>query len=499
MDSGTRGVPDMPASRAWTNSTNFFQNYSINFLNYPPIITNQYLTFLTKYVKISITEVTALKKAYSLDYSIERDNDRVAAIYDILDQLPSDPTSTDLEQMANYILYGKDENGQNAIQRGEATNGNTRYNSFKTKEDTNLSLEAILDNPMADQQDLAPQLKHEVYIKKTRTIARPKYNKKTGELIEVGDSDIPGMQELWERIDHLEHWIAAIEGRVVPNEQDEIFDNSYRLYQLKHILIDLRRHQYYLKDYYKPVIKFQAIDHPHAQFYDWTADSFYWMPYDQWRARVDNALLHTISKDLQDYEVDGIAPDCKVKWVVRRHIFNWEDPLHVRALINNYELLYQYMHDKLNTYGYTLLLDFERYRKMAALSPVREYLLEQKILHTPYDKIIEGLQINFDLRYNENHLSTILAQEIPQKIAMAATKHRLILDTPPENMKTCSHCGAVLPRTNLFFAYNRSRRDGYSSSCKECERLMRIQRGGQTAHDKRSKESQMSKMQTRKA
>lgn len=116
--------------------------------------------------------------------------------------------------MANYILYGKDENGQNAIQRGEATNGNTRYNSFKTKEDTNLSLEAILDNPMADQQDLAPQLKHEVYIKKTRTIARPKYNKKTGELIEVGDSDIPGMQELWERIDHLEHWIAAIEGRI---------------------------------------------------------------------------------------------------------------------------------------------------------------------------------------------------------------------------------------------------------------------------------------------
>ena len=38
-----------------------------------------------------------MKKAYSLDYSIERDTDRVAAIHDILDTLPTDPNPTDLE------------------------------------------------------------------------------------------------------------------------------------------------------------------------------------------------------------------------------------------------------------------------------------------------------------------------------------------------------------------------------------------------------------------
>ena len=53
----------------------------------------------------------ALRKQYSLDYSIERDTDRVAAIYEILDGLEKDPNPTDLEQMASYILYGKDENG----------------------------------------------------------------------------------------------------------------------------------------------------------------------------------------------------------------------------------------------------------------------------------------------------------------------------------------------------------------------------------------------------
>jgi len=56
-----------------------------------------------------------MKKAYSLDYSIQRDTDRVAAVAQILDELPIDPSPTELEQMASYILYGKDEEGYNSV------------------------------------------------------------------------------------------------------------------------------------------------------------------------------------------------------------------------------------------------------------------------------------------------------------------------------------------------------------------------------------------------
>ena len=56
-----------------------------------------------------------MKKAYSLDYSIERDSDRCIAVSDIIDKMDKDPSPTDLEQMASYILYGKDENGFNAV------------------------------------------------------------------------------------------------------------------------------------------------------------------------------------------------------------------------------------------------------------------------------------------------------------------------------------------------------------------------------------------------
>ena len=86
-----------------------------------------------------------MKKPYSLDFSIVRDTDRTAAIYEILDSLEKDPSQTELEQMASYILYGKDENGQNAIQRNETIDKNKRYKSYKTKDDYVESLDEILE------------------------------------------------------------------------------------------------------------------------------------------------------------------------------------------------------------------------------------------------------------------------------------------------------------------------------------------------------------------
>jgi len=42
------------------------------------------------------------------------------------------------------------------------------------------------------------------------------------------------------------------------------------------------------------------------------------------------------------------------------------------------------------------------------------------------------MEARFGFTYNENHLSEIVAREIPEKIAATATKHRLILETPKE-------------------------------------------------------------------
>ena len=441
-----------------------------------------------------------MKKAYSLDYSIERDTDRVTAIYDILDKLDKIPSNTELEQMGNYILYGKDEDGKNAVQRDEVTDSNKRYGSFKTMDDKLLSLDEILENPMADQQALEQRHKPSVYTKPKPTINKPKYDKKTGALIDAGDSDIPYMKELWDSIERMEHTVAVNEGKLPPDETTPLLRDDYRLYQLKHWLIDLRRHQYYLKDVFKPELHFPGIDHPKQQFIDWTCDSTYWMPRDKWEKRVNESLLHSVSKDIKDYEtrINPYTGEEEVKWIVRRHTFDWENPEHVKALINWYEPLYDQLYEKIDTYGRTLIWDFERYRNMTNLSEVRNYILDLKLQRTPYAEIVENLQIKYGLKYTENYLCTILSKEIPGKIAETAQKWRLIVETPPEELKECYTCGRKLPRHKLFFVCNKNRKDGFSSNCKECERNRRIEKGGQSADDQRNKETQVLKVQTGK-
>lgn len=439
-----------------------------------------------------------MKKAYSLDYSIERDTDRVAAIYDILDTLKKVPNNAELEQMANYILYGKDENDQNTVQRKEITDSNKRYGSFKTMDDKLLSLDEILDNPMADHQILEQRYKPSVYKKPKPHIDMPKYDKKTGALIDPGDSDIPYIQELWDSINRMEHTIAVNEGKIAADDRTPILKDDYRLYQLKHWLIDLRRHQYYLKDVYKPELHFLGVDHPKQQFVDWTSDSFYWISRDEWQNKIDNSLVHYISKNIDDYEkrINPYTGQEEIKWIVREHHFDWENPAHVRALINWYEPLYDQLYEKLDTSGRTLIWDFERYRKMANLSEVRNFILELKIHRTPYSEIVESLQIKYGLKYTENYLCTILSKEIPEKIAQTAQKWRLIVETPEDELKECFTCGRKLPRHKLFFVCNKNRKDGFSSNCKECEKLRRIERGGQSVDDQRNKETQVLKMQT---
>lgn len=437
-----------------------------------------------------------MKKKYSLDYSIERDTDRLHAVEEILDTLETNPTPSELEQMASYILYGKDEDGKNSVQRGETTDSDKRYKSFQKAADKLHSLDEIIDNPLSDQLSLKTLDERYIYTKKKPIIARPKYNKETGELIDPGDSDIPGIQELWDRIDYIEHVVAINEGKIPDDGTVTILQDSYRLYQLKHMLIDMRRHQYYLKDSYKPTLHFVAIQQPQPQTYNLDSDAEYWMTYDQWEHRVNNSYFN-YSKNIDDYESKVTPEGIFVKWIVRHQNFDWENPKHIRALIYHYSDIYMQLWDKLHSWGRTLIFDFDHYEEMANLSPVREYILLRKIDKASHSTILQELQEKFGLVYNENHLSNILNKEIPEKIAIAATKHRLEVETPDSMKKVCFRCKRLLPKNKLFFGVNNSRKDHWASNCKECERKRRIAKGGQGAYDRRSKDSTLHEMQAR--
>ena len=61
-----------------------------------------------------------MRKPYTLDMSIYRDVDRCAAVENILADLDITPSDRDLEQMADYIICGKDDDDLNLFQKGLA-------------------------------------------------------------------------------------------------------------------------------------------------------------------------------------------------------------------------------------------------------------------------------------------------------------------------------------------------------------------------------------------
>lgn len=435
-----------------------------------------------------------MKKKYSLDFSIERDIDRLAAVQNILDGLETNPSATELEQMASYILYGKDENGQNAIQRNETIDKDKRYKSYKTKDDKVQSLDEIMEQPGFDEQQLRSAYKRDSYTVPKPCIKKPKYDKKTGEMIDPGDSDVPGMWEQWEIIDRWQRMLDIAQGKIPPQEGDTIVSDPYRIYQLKHNLIDIRKHQYYLKDSAKPEIHFQKLDHPKAQFYDWTGDAFYWIPYKEWEKRVSHTYTTRISSNINDYETRGEGDQLEVKWVVCEHTFDWENPKHVRALLNHYHTLYEAMRDKLDTYGRTLLWDFDRYVSLCDFTELRLFLIGLRKLGMTHDDIMEELRAKYAMEYSPNYLVSIISNEVPNRIAKMARMIRIDNETPLEKRKKCIHCGEAYPRDPLFFSRNNAHKDGLSNTCKKCDREARIRLGVTNNNDLRIKDPTLSKM-----
>lgn len=429
-----------------------------------------------------------MKKKFSLNYDIYSDQDRVKEINKILDNLNSTPSNSDLELMANYILYGKDENNTNAIQRKETYEEKKRYNSFKKASEKVESLDAIMDNPMMDQIGFKAMDEKYVYKKIKPSIKRPKFNKE-GQLTDLGDSQIPGMEQLWESIDRLQKIINIADGKIPPDENPIITD-SYKLYKMRHQLIELRRDQYYLKDLFAPTIKFLNCKPSSPQLIDWDSDSFYWISKEEWEKKINSSYLK-LSKNPNDYEW---REDGMVKWVVRHHTFDWENPTHIKYLIDNYSAIWQMAYDQPYSDARILIMDFDRYQTMANLSPLRQHILNRKIDKWTYLNILRELDKEWNIQYNENHICTIVTTEIPQKIAKIARRNRLLLETPIEERKTCTICKKALPKDYLFFGKNSGRRDGFSSSCKECEKKRRIKRGEQINGDRRFKEANLPQM-----
>ena len=327
-----------------------------------------------------------MKKKYSLNYDIIFAYERCDAIHSILDELDTDPNTTDLEQMADYILFGKDDALLSAVDTKEISQPRRRYNSFVTKAESNESLDGLLEDPMVAQdventaKPVDPTNKSPYKVCR-QEIRRTKYDN-NGDIIERGDdfdnegNEIPFMRELWATIDKWEERIRMYRGQAEPNEWVLAHPISkYTLYKLGHFLIDLRRQQYYIKDVYNPTLHFFNVKPASHTAVDFLNDTGLWLSPTEWCARK----RHPHAGDLPQPTFQEAPTNYKTGttyWKLSSNKLDYENPSHILALLDNYVSLLKRCYAHPESDLRQICWDIEHLIEHANLTDVEQFVLE---------------------------------------------------------------------------------------------------------------------------
>jgi hypothetical protein len=315
-----------------------------------------------------------------------------------------------LDFLGSYILFADDQK--------KTTKGNKtielkgRKDSFARKD--NLSLDALLEDPLTDENNLHA-IKKPIYLKPKPTISR------------TNDADIPTMTSLWEIIDHYQHIYDVARGTVV----DETIppQSSLEQYRLRHFLIELRKEQYYLKEIFKPV-------------------------------HFMGTMLHPSHWDCFDHRLEHI---------------NYENPLHVYSVLSEYAYYKQDAWEDLVGDMKFIIMDIENLIDHIKWDPLHYYILIRKIDKATNDQIAHEIQLRFGIKYNVNYISTMWKKNICTEIATRAQLEREWREKAslPEAWKKCSCCGGKKLRDHRFFVKKADSKDGLSARCKVCDKQKR--------------------------
>lgn len=365
-----------------------------------------------------------------LDYNIVSAEERCSAVTALVEKGAfAKATNSQLEKAANYILYGKSPSGKPLPQAKEIS---TKHSTWKRKQPE--SLDALMENVLFDEQTVRPFDSRSPYTNPKPTIDHEK------------DADIPGMQDLW----------AAIENTKQLYESEKECGKSLRAYYLRHLLIDLRKEQYLLKEMFKPTLHFNSpILTLKYQGINWFSDTGYAHP-----PLEVNTKNHYIGPDEWEWHSVG------------EHTIDFTNPIHIYHILENYSSLAQQIHGNPLCSTYLLLRAVECLVDKTPLTPVRKHILIRKIDKISNEQIAHELQMFYNTTYAVNYISTIWKREICGAIANTGKIDfdETIAQKKPEKWKTCIKCHARKLKDNRFFVPKREAFDGFAPICRECQK-----------------------------
>ena len=334
------------------------------------------------------------------------------------------PRPHELETITNYILYGKEP----ITKKGE------HNPDLPVEKWTNLSQrkEIIIPTKHGKKERLISleELKAEPTLITSKLI-KPTFTREE-------NTDIPSIKELWATIDLYEALLAQ--------------DLSPELrYEYKHMIIDLRRQQYILRDIHRPPLTLHA--RPTISITPLSLSVFPPIP----------LALSPIK----------FVEDSPTGYDESQSYVDFTNPLHIRRAIEFYNELAA--DDRNLTAAENIInpaLDF--YISYAKLRPELLRIIELKKARYSNNYIAAAINQEFNKKYSSTYISSLYSSAIAQIVERAYLCYQYYLNRHnPAAFKICTTCQQLKLRTPLEFTRKARNKDGFSNQCKECDKHIR--------------------------
>lgn len=406
------------------------------------------------------------------------------------------PTEEELETMGNYMLWGKNEEGKNVEQEG-LVEIPRRYSTWSAREIE--SLDELTEVPTFNENSIY-SLTSKAPTKKVREVFSREEVRKNAPA-----SLLVYFEDLWANIDEIDLTINFYELRsgkrkndprkellsvFTPTQQQKIREkasslNQFKYLKMRHLLVELRREQYTLRDSYCAQILQRGTHCAPAEENERTfGEEIPVYPLGLINQEKISELLFKPFNQLypENFSEEDLQKVSSFYWEIDRQrklpkaakYFDFTDLETVYELFSELENLEEKEKSFFSTTS-NLLKTLSFYIQEADLTEVHEVILDLKIRKVKNQEIAQYVNYNFGKTYTANYISTIFRQKIIPIINKTAEYHIMIVGSLPfdEEFKKCTKCGRTLLRDPINFVRKSRAKDGLSNHCKVCDKKNR--------------------------
>ena len=256
--------------------------------------------------------------------------------------------------------------------------------------------------------------------------------------------------------------------------------NQYTYLKRRHLLVELRRQQFTLRDSFSNSIIRETPPEPIEP--EILPDFDIEIPVFPLGVFNDKLLSFLIFREkdrlnptaYSEAELKKISDYLWIKNSEARpqRFFDFCELEHVYQL---FQQLFELEDSDINDNTNFLIRTLKYYLDFAELTEVQKEILDLKIKKVKNQDIADVVNKKFGKSYTANYISTIFRQKIIPRINEAAAFHKKILSNLffEEEFKKCTCCGTWLLRGPEIFVRKARSKDGLANRCKKCDKAER--------------------------